>query len=335
MSTMREVAEHAEVSLATVSRVINNVGYVSPDLRERVEAAMRALSYQPSALARSLRRQESRAIGLLIPQLDQPFFAALAFAIEGILFENDYRMLLCSAQEDEARERAYAEILIRQRVDGVIAVPTGQGRALQDLMGNRKLPLVLLDRDLPDLYASRVLVNNDQGGYDGMMHLLKLGHRHVRVIGAPTYSIAMQQRIAGARRALREFGIHDHDPIIVSGTLPQYEMGMAAANHLFDESPHPTAIFALTDVTAVGVMHAAAQRGLSVPAALSVIGFDDIPLAGFMIPSLTTVAQPIRAMGQEAARLVLEQIEYPDFEPEHVVLPTHLVVRDSTRVYPG
>jgi LacI family transcriptional regulator len=331
MTTMREVAAHAEVSLATVSRVINKVGYVSPDLRERVEAAMAALHYQPSALARSLRRQESRAIGLLIPQLDQPFFAALAFAIESLLFENDYRMLLCSAQEDEARERAYAEILIRQRVDGVIAVPTGQGSALQDLFGERELPLVLLDRDLPDLRASRVLVDNDQGGYDGMKHLLELGHRNLRVIGAPAYSLAMQQRINGARRALQEYGIHDHEHVILSGTLPQYEMGVEAANRLFDESPRPTAIFALTDVTAVGVMHAAAQRGLPVPDALSVMGFDDIPLAGFMIPSLTTVAQPIQAMGEEAARLVLEQISAPRHECERVVLKTAMVVRNSTR----
>jgi LacI family transcriptional regulator len=331
MTTIREVAEKAAVSLATVSRVINNVGYVSPDLRERVEQAMQSLNYQPSALARSLRRQETRAIGLLIPQLNQPFFAALASAIETLLFEADYRLLLCSAQEDTARERAYAEILIRQRVDGVIAVPTGQGSALHELLGNRKLPLVLLDRDLPDLHASRVLVDNAQGGYDGMMHLLQLGHRQVRIIGAPAYSLAMQQRIEGARRALREYGIHDHDAIILSGTLPQYEMGMAAANRLFDESPRPTAIFALTDVTAVGVMHAAAARGLTLPGALSVMGFDDIPLAGFMIPSLTTVAQPIRAMGQEAARLVLEQIANQDFQPERVTLPTTLVVRESTR----
>lgn len=330
MTTMREVAEYADVSLATVSRVINNVGYVSPDLRERVESAMQALQYRPSALARSLRRQETRTIGVLVPQLDQPFFAALVYAIENLLFENDYRILVCSAQENESKERAYAEILIRQRVDGVIAVPTGQGSVLQELFVKPDLPLVLLDRDLPGMKANRVLVDNAQGGYDGMVHLLSLGHRDVHVIGAPDYSLAMQQRIEGARRALADFGIADHDHCFVSGTLPQYEMGMAAASRLLDQSPRPTAIFALTDVTAVGVMHEAARRGLRLPDDLSVVGFDDIPLAGFMIPSLTTVAQPIQAMGEQAARLVLRQIEQPDHEPECVVLPTQLVVRNST-----
>jgi LacI family transcriptional regulator len=226
-------------------------------------------------------------------------------------------------------------MLLRQRVDGVIAVPTGQGSALQDLFGSRKLPLVLLDRDLPEIVASRVLVDNYRGGYEGMLHLLTLGHRAVRVIGAPSYSLAMQQRIAGAQQALADFGIAGEPQHVVSGTLPQYEMGMAAASALLESQPRPTAIFALTDVTAVGVMHAAAQRGLALPRDLSVMGFDDIPLAGYMIPSLTTVAQPISDMGETAARLVLQAINDPQRPAEQVLLPVQVIVRASTMRHPG
>lgn len=330
MTTMREVADHAEVSVATVSRVINNIGYVSPDLKDRVREAMHTLNYQPSALARSLRRQETRTIGVLLPQVDQPFFAALAFAIETALFENDYRMLLCSAQEDEDKEAAYAEILVRQRVDGIILVPTGRGTALLDLFAQRALPLVLVDRDLPGLNASRVLVDNLRGGYDGMAHLLQLGHRNVRVIGTTAYSRAMQQRMAGAEKALDEYGVPHDGELILSGALPQFDMGVETALALLKGNDRPTAIFALTDVTAVGVMHAAAKHGLRLPQDLSVVGFDDIPLAGYMIPSLTTVAQPIPAIGATAARLLLSHIAEPALPTETVELETQVVVRDST-----
>jgi LacI family transcriptional regulator len=335
MTTMREVADHAEVSVATVSRVINNIGYVSPDLKDRVREAMQLLNYQPSALARSLRRQETRTIGVLLPQVDQPFFAALAFAIETALFENDYRMLLCSAQEDEEKEAAYAEILVRQRVDGIILVPTGRGTALLDLFAQRALPLVLVDRDLPGLNASRVLVDNFRGGYDGMAHLLQLGHRNVRVIGTTAYSLAMQQRMAGAEKALDDYGVPHDGELILSGALPQFDMGVETALALLKGDDLPTAIFALTDVTAVGVMHAAAKHGLRLPQDLSVVGFDDIPLAGYMIPSLTTVAQPIHDIGATAARLLLAPIAEPMLPPETVELETRLIVRDSTMKIAG
>lgn len=330
MTTIREVAERAEVSIATVSRVVNKVGFVSPDLERRVLEAMRHLNYHPSAPARSLRRQETRTIGVLIPQLDHPFFSALAYAIEKTLFADDYRMLLCSAQEDEVKELAYAEILLRQRVDGLVIVPTGHDTDWLTLFERQQTPVILLDRDIESLRASRVLVNNHQGGYDGMRHLLDLGHRRIAVIGAPEYSPSMQARMTGAKRALQDYGVTVPGDWLMIGNRSQYDIGVETAQHLLQQPERPTAIFALTDVTAVGVMHVAAETGLKVPQQLSVIGFDDIPLANFMIPSLTTVAQPIQAMGERAAKLVLRHIEEPDRPVETVVLDTHLVVRHST-----
>ena len=165
MATIKEVAEHAKVSVATVSRVVNNSGYVSADLRERVEKAMHLLNYKPSALARSLRRQETHTIGVLVPELNQPFFGTLVFAMEKTLFARDYRTLICSSEEDAVKEAAYVDILLRQRVDGVILVPTGQSAEGVSRLLQANIPVVLIDRDLPNLAINRVLSDNFGGAY--------------------------------------------------------------------------------------------------------------------------------------------------------------------------
>jgi LacI family transcriptional regulator len=330
MATMKEVADYADVSVATVSRVINKTGYVSPDLEERVYSAMRALKYQPSALARSLRRQQTQTIGVLIPQLDHPFFSTLAFAVEKSLFPHEYRTLICSAEENQEKENAYTEIMLRQRVDGVIMVPTGQSAHNLRMLIEKNVPVVLIDRDLPELEVNRVLVSNFQGGYDGMRYLLELGHRNIAVIGAPTYSQAMLQRIEGVRKALTDYRVEDNPELLVTGILQQFEMGYQTGQQLLSQIPRPTAIFALTDVAAIGVMHAAAEMGLSLPHDLSVMGFDDIPLASFSIPTLTTVAQPIARMGEIATRLLLNHIIHRESPVETVMLDTKLIERQST-----
>lgn len=330
MATMKQVADRAEVSVATVSRVINKTGYVSPDLEARVNDAMRALKYQPSALARSLRRQETQTIGVLVPQLDQPFFSALAFAVEKSLFANEYRTIICSAEEDQTKENAYVEMLLRQRVDGVIIVPTGRSvQGLRQFIEN-DIPVVLVDRDLPLLQVNKVLSDNRRGGYAGMAHLIALGHRNIGVIGAPAYSEAMIQRLDGIRQALNDHGISSKPELLVTGTIQQFEMGYTTGLQLLRSANPPTAIFALTDVIAVGVMHAAAEMKLRVPEHLSVIGYDNIPLATYSVPALTTIGQPIYAMGEAATQVILDRLRNPDRAAQTVTLESTLIVRRST-----
>ncbi len=330
MATMKEVADRANVSVATVSRVINKSGYVRPELEERVFSAMRELKYQPSALARSLRRQETLTVGLLVPQVDLPFFGALAFTIEKTLFDHNYRALICSAEEDPNKENAYIQMLIRQRVDGVIIVPTGHSSdGVRQLM-DAGVPIVLVDRDLSIEGVSKVLVNNQHGGYEGMKHLIGLGHRKIAIIGAPTHSKAIAARIAGAHRAIQEA---DLEPCIefYRPTVPdQFDLGYRALNEILATLYVPTAVFALTDVAAVGVMHAAARHGLRIPEDLSVLGFDNIPLSAFVLPELSTVEQPIREMGDHASRLLLDLMQRRQHRPQTVTLDTRLIVRQST-----
>lgn len=330
MSTIKQVADQAKVSVATVSRVINKTGYVSLDLQERVLIAMRDLNYQPSALARSLRRQETQTIGVLVPQLNHPFFGTLAYAVEKTLFANQYRAFICSAEESHEREDAYIDMLLRQRVDGVILVPTGRSAISVNRMIEQKVPVVLIDRDLPAVEISRVLCDNERGAYEAARHLVDLGHRRIVIIGAMVYSEAVVQRLRGIRRAFEEAGIVDSPEPKIPISLEQFEMGYNVAIDVLSHSHRPTAIFALNDVIAVGVLHAASKLGLRVPDDLSVVGFDDIPLASYSIPELTTVAQPIYKMGEAAAQILLEQVVEHTLLPERVILESQLVVRNST-----
>lgn len=330
MATMKEVADEAQVSIATVSRVLNNTGYVSPDLELRVRQAMEKLQYHPSQLARSLRRQETRTVGVLIPQLNQPFFSTLAYAVEKSLFAQDYRTLICSAEEDGDKEKEYIEMLLRQRVEGVVVVPTGHSAENLKPLIQRDIAIVLVDRDLAGLQVSRVLSDNFTGGYTGMKHLLELGHRDIGVIGAPAYSEAMVQRLAGVRKALDEYGANRRPELLITGSMHQFEMGHTATRQLLQQTPHPTAIFALTDVMAVGVMHAAAEADLNLPDDLSIMGYDNIPMSSFSIPALTTISQPIYEMGEMAAERLLAHIHDPSLPDETITLQTDLIVRQST-----
>lgn len=330
MATIKEVADYAKVSVATVSRVINKTGYVSLDLQERVMGAMEVLHYRPSALARGLRRQETQTVGVLIPQLDQPFFSALAYAIEQTLFNSDYRALICSAEENPSKELAYVEMLLRQRVDGVIVVPTSHSSESVQRLLEQQIPVVLVDRDIPNIEINRVLSNNEQGGYEGAKHLLELGHTRIGVISAPAYSVPMNQRVKGARRAMETYGIEYDPTLFISGEHHQFETGYEVARTLLSREPRPTAIFSLTDVMAMGVLRAAVEASLWLPDDLSVMGFDGIPLSAYSVPALSTVAQPTYQMGETAASLMLRQVRDIDAPIETIVLENTLIVRNST-----
>jgi DNA-binding LacI/PurR family transcriptional regulator len=330
MANIKQVAELAGVSVATVSRVINRSGYVSPELQERVFAAMRELNYELNVPARSLRSQETRIVGVLVPQLDHPFFSALSFVIEKTFAHHGYNVFICSAEEDASKEEDYTLMMLRQRVDGVIIGPTGYSETNFRRLIDQKIPVVLVDRDFPELEVNRVVINNFKGGYDGARYLLELGHKHVGVIGAHEYSGARAQRTRGVLQAFADFA-PDTAPILeITNQLQQFDQGYDRAKQLCQQNPHLTAIFALTDVLAVGALRAASELGLRVPQDLSIIGFDDISLASFVVPPLTTVAQPISAIGETAAHILLRRMDDSNQSTETIKFETKLVVREST-----
>ena len=335
---MKEVADRAGVSTATVSRVINQTGYVAPALQDKVRRIMEAINYEPSALARGMRRQETQCVGVLVPKVSQPFFGQLGFAIEQALFRQGYRTFLCSAEEDLDKESAYLEMLLRQRVDGIILVPTGRSASNVERLLRSKLPVVLVDRDLPTLQIDRVLSDNVHGAREIASHLLSLGHQRIAVLGAEPHSESIARRLTGVRQALREAGIRSADEHLATDAGEQFQLGFVTAQRLLRQRPPPTAVIALTDMLAVGVLHGAWQAGLQVPDDLSVTGFDDIPLASYVLPELTTVAQPITQMGERAVQRLLQLVQErlaglvadPELKPQGAVLPTRLVIRRST-----
>jgi LacI family transcriptional regulator len=330
MSTMKRVAEQAGVSIATVSRVVNKSGFVAPPLQKLVMEAMEALKYQPSAVARGLRTRETRSIGVLVPQLSQPFFGLLAYAIERTLFRHGYRAFLCSAEEDAAEESAYLDMLLSQRVDGLILVPTGQSKANVRRVLQAKVCVVLVDRDLPMLKIDRILSDNFTGAYQLARHLIALGHRRIGIISAPQHSGSIARRVAGINHAMLEAGIQPDRSLFVEGALEQFQLGFMVAQQFLQSPRPPTAVMALTDMIAVGALHAAWKAGLSLPHDLSVTGFDDVPLARYTMPELTTASQPVYEMGEKASLRLLRRLQKPDLKVRRTLLPISLAIRGST-----
>ena len=327
---MKRVAERAGVSVATVSRVVNKSGFVAPPLQKVVMEAMEALRYHPSAVARGLRTRETHSIGVLVPQLSQPFFSSLAYAIERTLFSHGYRAFLCSAEEDAAEESAYIDMLLGQRVDGLILVPTGQSMANVQRVLQAKVCVILVDRDLPTLRIDRVLSDNFDGAYKLARHLIELGHRRIGIISAPQHSGSIARRLAGINHAFYGAKIEQDQRLFAEGALEQFELGFTVTQEFLQSSRPPTAVIALTDMNAVGTLHAACKAGLSLPRDLSVTGFDDVPLARYTMPELTTAAQPVFEMGKQAAVRLLRRISKPDLKVRRTLLRTSIVIRSST-----
>jgi LacI family transcriptional regulator len=331
MPTIREVAEQARVSVATVSHVINRTRFVDPETQERVHQAITALGYRPNLLARSLRRRESRMIGLVVPDNANPFFAEFARVIENAGFAEGYSVILCNSDRSEAKEETYIDVLLAKQVDGLVVISSTERTDLLQRVLDVGVPLVVVDRNLTGLSVSQVLVANEQGGYLAGRHLVELGHRRVACIGGPSKDNPSWDRVLGFKRALVEAGVSLPPQAIVSGDF-RYAGGEAGMRMLLERNRRLTAVFASNDLMAIGAMITLRQAGLRVPEDVSVIGFDNILQASTMIPPLTTIEQPINALGQATARLLLDQILKRTTEPMSLTIPTSLVVRDSCRM---
>lgn len=327
---MRDVAERANVSVTTVSHVINETRPVSDELRGRVLSAMVELGYQPNALARSLRRKETHTIGMIVPDSVNPFFAEVARGIEDASFERDYSVILCNSDGDLSKELLYINVLAEKQVDGILLVAvSGVTTKHFHTLQARGLPVVVVDRDIPGPAVDSVLVDNAQGGRLATRHLIDLGHRRIGCITGPSDLTPSADRVTGYRQALQEAGISPDPSLIVKGDF-QYRSGYQAAYRLLSLADPPTAIFACNDLMAVGAISAGEQAGYRVPADLSIVGFDDVRLASFTNPPLTTVVQPKHEMGVLAATMLLERLQNRNLPPRRRLLKTELLVRQST-----
>lgn len=343
MITIRDVASRAEVSIATVSRVVNGNRPVHPAIRERVLKAVEELNYRPNFLARGLRQRNTCMIGLITPDNSNPFYAEVARAVEDAGFATGYSVILCNTDLSQEKQLAYLDVLLSHKVDGVIlingvmlingtmltnmedTIPQG----LENLLAEH-IPILFTNTDtlLPD--ADQIMVDNHQGGYLAGQYLLKLNHRRIGCIALEQPNFYNKPRIVGFRQALAEQGIELTIESFTTGN-GRYDSGYKATQELIQRLPDLTAIFVFNDLMALGAMNALRAQGKQVPDDVSIIGFDDIFYASTVEPGLTTIAQPITAIGQESITQLINRIQQPEKPPAHILLPVELIERASCR----
>jgi LacI family transcriptional regulator len=335
MANIKDVAARAGVSVTTVSHVVNGTRFVMESPRKRVEEAVRELGYVPSAVARSLKHNATRTFGMLIPNNSNPYFAEVLRGVETRCFKAGYNVIIGNSEDDPARQASYLRVLAEKRVDGLVLVSSSRDAGLMTLMNEMKIPLVLLDREVPGVDCDLVEVDHLTGGRLATEHLLSLGHPRVACISGPAGLSPSSQRRAGWKQALAEAGV-DREP----GDLARGDFsprgGYLAMQALLKHQPRPTAVFVCNDMMAFGALAAAREAGILVPEHLSMVGYDDIQLAAYSAPPLTTVVQPKLQIGTMAAEMLLDRVKGRSGPPRRAVLEPMLKIRSSTAAYqPG
>jgi LacI family transcriptional regulator len=327
---MAQVAREAGVSLMTVSRVINDKEGVSQATRERVQAVIGQLGYRPSDIARGLVTKHTGTLGLAMPDVANPFFAEVARGVEHLAYDKGYNVFLCNTEEDIQRELDVLKSLEEKRVDGVVLCSSRlDDRVLEKAIAGH-LAAVLVNRRLASKDVSIVVIDDVAGGQMAAQHLLQAGHRGIGFLAGPPASQSGHWRAKGYRAALAAAGV-EYNPDWVRHCFPMVEGGREVARDLLTAYPELTAIFCFNDLVAIGALQACADLGRTVPGDVAIVGFDDIPLAALVTPSLTTCRVPRYELGSEAMRLLLDKIGgCSDKKCKKVILQPKLIVRDST-----
>jgi LacI family transcriptional regulator len=324
-----DVATRARVSPATVSRVLNGVATVTPERRDRVQRAAEQLGYRPNMLARNLRRQRMDMIAALVSDIENPHFAEMVRAVEDAAYSRERRVLLCNSDESPEKQRSYIEVLARERVSGVILVPTDAAAPEIGELLDLGTAVVAFDRPVRDPRADSVLIDNEKGSRVATRHLLDAGHEQIAFIGGPLSVFTGAERLAGYQGEMADARL---EPIIAYGDF-RIEGGAAAATSLMRERPDVTAVVVANNLMALGVLQALRiNRPDDQPA---VVAFDDPFWAAMVDPALTALAQPVREMSERAIELLFERMSGERTDPTREVFDFELRVRDSCRTQDG
>jgi len=332
VANIYEVAKRAGVSTATVSRVMSQPDVVAPDTRRRVMQAVERLGYEPNSAAKNLRTLRTAKLLVTVPDISNPFFSLILQGIEDAAQRGGYSVLVGDTQHDDQREERYALMLKRKEADGLIFLGhrlPKQAAMLVRAMAPRCAPVVNGCEFSPRLGIPSVHIDNAKAAFEAMDHLYRLGHRRIGIVTGPLVSPLSRDRLSGATARAKQARA-ERDFIVMHGDF-SIESGSVAAERLLGRRDPPSAIFCFNDEMAMGVLETARRRHVRVPDDLSVVGFDDIRFARYTDPPLTTVAQPMRAIGEGTVRLLL-QILHGDgaSAPESVTLPHTLTIRSST-----
>lgn len=325
--TITDVADRAGVSRSTVSRYLNGFKIAR---QTNVERAIAELGYQPSRVARSLKSGATHAIGVIVPDISNPFFAAAVKGMESLARQRGYQLLLCNTDEDVDLERAALDELMVRSVDGLVLTTTARDLSEVPSLGSLPVPISLLDRTIEGLDLDSVVVDNAGGSSRVVQHLIQLGHRRIAFITGPTHTTPGRGRYEGFVDALAEFGIPLPPEYVQQGGFRE-EGGYQAALHLVGSQPRPSAIYAGNNLMAIGALKALHELGVAIPGEMSFISFDDLQLAPLLSPPPTVIARPTSEQGVLAMQLLLDRLSGNGHRPSRrIVLDTTLVVRGST-----
>jgi LacI family transcriptional regulator len=329
MPTVLDVAKRAGVAPITVSRVVNNSGYVSQATRERVEAAVKELGYFPNTLARGLRSKRTRTLALIVTDITNPYFTLMARGVEDAAGASGYTVVYCNTDESEEKEENYANLLAQRQVDGVLLVPScGKVKTIKFLLSN-DINVVALDRRVTGIEIDSVLSDSVNGAYQLVKLLIGLGHKRIAMITGPKDVSTSVDRVAGYQQALIESGLGNNEQVYYGAFIQQ--SGYEFTKQAMMQSPRPTAIFGANNFIAIGIIKALRDLQFDVPGDVSIGAFDDFPESMLVAPFLTFVEQPAYEMGRMATELLLRRISGElTGEYQKLILPTQIIERRST-----
>ncbi len=339
--TLSDIAATLGIAPMTVSRVVNRNGYVSDETREKVLHAVKTMNYRPNGVARSLKRQRTETVGLVLGDISNPYSAELANAVRERLWSSGYNLFICISEQSATEDITAFESLVDHNVDGIIVATRSNEEGddrLRDIVDSQ-MPVVVIGRDFQYDGVDYVSADNMTGGFEATQHLIDLGHQRIGFIGADIKNRGSLKRLQGYLNALKAHDIEVDERLVTgrkeaTSDVPGYSterMGYEGMKRLLSLPSRPTAVFARNDFTAVGAMTAIKEAGLSIPKDVAIVGFDDIPMATHTSPPLTTVRQPMRQQGQIAAEMLLRRIGEDEISKRSErILNCELIIRQST-----
>lgn len=331
MATIKDVARVAGVAPSTVSNYFTGKANVSEETRARIEKAVRQLGYRPNVAARSLRLSQTKSIGLVVPNIANPFFAEIVQAIGLACQRLGYSLLLSASNGDDSRENELVHNLFKQHIDGMLIIHTGRDRQDLPFADNPPLPIVFVDREVEG--CASVATDNYMGGRLAARHLAKLGHRRIGILAGDAHVRNVQQRIEGFQDELAQHGLAIDPNLVIKGAQ-SFETGRDVHFLMVRPEP-PTAIFATNDIIALGAWHKLNAMGYRIPDDISIVGFDNIEMSDWTLPPLTTVNQDKRELGRQAVALLVKTIQSKSSTYETIYVPPTIVIRGSTGPSPS
>lgn len=330
MVTLKDIAKKSGFSIATVSKVLNNKKGISSKTREKILKIAKELNYIPSYPAISVKSNKTNTIGLLISDIANPFFPEIVKGIERVAYNHGFNLILCNTNEDEKREDIYIDLLLKKRIDGLIAVPSNfRDRKKWKTILTFGIPLLILDRKIKNLDTDYVVVDNAEGAFKGISHLIDMGHSKIGILTGDLKISTGKERFQGVLKAVKLYGI-EKDIVIVDSKFTK-EAAFNATKYLLNGKKEITAIFFPNNITTLGGLKAISEAKLKIPHEISVISFDDMEWFSLYTPPITAIAQPSYTIGTTAATILIHRIKDKNFTFQNIVLKTNLIQRASVR----